>query len=135
MKDFEVEEKYRSSTRSPPMNTNTQIPKTSFERSEIHNLAKNMILAVPSTFSGDLDELEERVKSMMEKSQNRHANEQRFADRCKVCGKEGKGSAIKDHIEANHLEGIVIPCNLCDKTFRYRNGFRKRKTQHQNIMI
>ena len=22
------------------------------------------------------------------------------------------------------LEGIVIPCNLCDKTFRSRNGFR-----------
>ena len=81
-------------------------------------------------FSGDLDELEERVKSMMEKSENKYANGNYLADRCKVCGKEGMGRNIKDHIEANHLDGIVIPCNLCDKTFRSRNGFRQHKRQH-----
>ena len=72
---------------------------------------------------------------MMEKSQNKITNGPNascLADLCKVCGKEGKGSAIKDHIEANHLEGIVIPCNVCDKTFRSRNGFRLHKRQHQN---
>ena len=72
---------------------------------------------------------------MMEKSQNKHTDGSRLADRCKVCGKEGKGNAIKDHIEANHLEGIVIPCNLCDKTFRSRNGFRQHTRQHQNKLI
>ena len=64
---------------------------------------------------------------MMEKSQNKHANGKQAAHVCKVCGKEGMGSAIKDHIEANHIEGIVIPCNLCEKTFRSRNALR-----HQN---
>ena len=29
-----------------------------------------------------------------------------------MCGKEGKGGNIKDHIEANHLEGIVLLCVL-----------------------
>ena len=55
----------------------------------------------------------------MEKSENCYANanaHKHRAGRCKVCGKEGISSAIKDQIEANHLEGIVIPCNLCDKT-------------------
>ena len=116
--DFEVDEKPQ-----PPFNT-VKIPKTSFRRqvpsTKIHNPEENTTLAIPNSFSGDLDELEERVKSMMEKSQNKYANGQQLAHRCKVCGKEGMGSAIKDHIEANHLEGIVIPCNLCDKTFRYR---------------
>ena len=51
----------------------------------------------------------------MEKSENKYANVHCKADRCKVCGKEGMGSAIKDHIEANHIVGIVLPCNLCEK--------------------
>ena len=55
---------------------------------------------------------------------------------CKVCGKGGKGNAIKDHIEAYHLEGIVLPCDQCEKTFRCRNSFSKhRRTDHHRIWI
>ena len=68
----------------------------------------------------------------MEKSQNKVADGSQIAYRCKVCGKEGFSTQIKDHIEANHIEGIVIPCNLCDKTFRSRNNFRQHKRNHQN---
>ena len=82
--------------------------------------------------ASNFEELEATVKSMMEKSQNLLANGHQKADKCKVCGKEGKANAIKDHIEANHLDGIVIPCNLCDKTFRSRNGFRQHKRQYHN---
>ena len=85
---------------------------------------ENKTLALPNTFIGDFDDLEAKVKSMMEKSKNNYSNGAQKADRCKVCGKEGKGGNIKDHIEANHLEGLSIPCNLCDKTFRSRNGLR-----------
>ena len=100
---------------------------------KIHNPEENTTLAIPNSFSGDLDELEEMVKSMMEKSQHQYRDGKHGkADRCKVCGKEGMSSAIKDHIEANHLEGIVIPCYLCDKTFRSRNALRLHKRQHQN---
>ena len=97
-----------------------------------HNPGENRTIAIPNHFSGELEELEERVKSMMEKSQNKIAGRQRLADVCKVCGKEGESTQIRDHIEANHLEGIIIPCNLCDKTFRSRNSFRPHKRQHQN---
>ena len=113
------------------MNTNTKIPKSS----KIHNPGENSTLAIPGNFSGDLEELEERVKSMMEKSQNKLANGFQLANRCKVCGKEGVGKNIKDHIEANHLEGIIIPCNLCEKTFRSRDRLRKHKGyQHNKIL-
>ena len=52
----------------------------------------------------------------------------RFRERakiCKVCGKEGQGIAIRDHIEVNHLEGIALPCNVCGKELRSRNSLRR----------
>ena len=45
---------------------------------------------------------------MIEKSKNNYSNGAQKADKCKVCGKEGKGGNIKDHIEANHLKGLSI---------------------------
>ena len=87
----------------------------------------NTKVAIATNLSSDSAELDEMVKSMMEKSENKYANPKvnLTADRCKVCGKEGRGSAIKDHIEANHIEGIVLPCNICEKTFRSRNALRR----------
>ena len=114
---------------------NVNIPETAVQRQapnkNIHNVEENRSLAIPGSFSGDLEELEERVISMMEKSQN-YLGRQGFAQRCKVCGKEGQRMNIKDHIEANHIEGIIIPCNLCDKTFKSRHRLTLHKRQHQS---
>ena len=133
--DFEEDKKYLA----PALfNTDKKIPKNSFKK-EIpvgHKTKENRTVAIPENLSGDLEDLEERVKSMMEKSQNRVLNQPgKRAETCKVCGKEGQARQIKDHIEANHLEGINIPCNLCDKTFSSRNGLRLHKRQHQNQPI
>ena len=120
-------------SRKPGIYTSTDIPKTHVKRqkpsSRIFKAEENRALAITTNLSGEFEDLEERVRSLMGKSQNNYANGLRKADLCKVCGKEGMGSAIKDHIEANHLEGIVIPCNLCDKTFRSRNALRMHKRQ------
>ena len=51
-------------------------------------------VAVQNDISVDLEDLDERVKSMMKKSENKLANGAQKADICKVCGKEGMGSAI-----------------------------------------
>ena len=48
---------------------------------------------------------------------------------CKVCGKEGIKKDIIEHIEANHLEGISIPCDYCDKEFGVRANLRKHKAK------
>ena len=92
-----------------------------------------MRLVIPDFPSGDFQELDEKVKSMMEKSQNLapsgpHGSK---AQICKVCGKEGAGIAIRDHIEVNHLEGISLPCNICGKDFRSRMLLRKHKCNHK----
>ena len=67
-------------------------------------------IALPD-FSVDLmKELDEKVKSLMEFSKNLAPNGPTGskAKICKVCGKEGPGIAIRDHIEANHLEGLIL---------------------------
>ena len=80
-------------------------------------------VAIPNFASGDLQELDERVKSMMEKTTKQKPNGTKMAYVyiCSLCGKEGQGIAIRDHIESNHLEGVSIPCNFCEKTFRSRH--------------
>ena len=71
----------------------------------------------------DTKELNEKVKSMMLISENPAPNGQTGKARtCKVCGKEGQRNAIVDHIEANHIVGISLPCNICGKISRARNN-------------
>ena len=77
--------------------------------------------------TGDLQELDETVKSMMETSQSLVMIGGKRAKMCKVCGKEGQAVNIRDHIESNHLEGVSLPCNVCEKTFRSRMLLRKHK--------
>ena len=92
-------------------------------------------LANPNQFNGDLQTLDEKVKSMMEKSQNlipngKHPNgtpKWATAFICKVCGKEGHVSPIRNHIEANHLEGISIICDHCGKVCSSRNALGLHK--------
>ena len=86
-------------------------------------------MSIDENFSGVFDELEERIKEMMERSEAKEEG-RRILTLCKVCGKEAKARDIKDHIEAKHLEGIVLPCNLCEKIFRTRNALRHHKRMH-----
>ena len=92
-------------------------------------------IAIPNVFSGNFEELDEKLKSMMETSQNLISNGRERALICKVCGKEGMNKNIKDHIEANHLEGLTLPCNLCEKTFRSRNSLRMHKRQKHTASV
>ena len=88
-------------------------------------------------------ELYEQVRTMMEKSrkmiQNGISNgkvKQKRAFLCKVCGKEGAKQAIVDHIELHHLEGVSLPCNNCQKTFRSTRNLRDHKTaNHRKFSV
>ena len=130
----DVGEEHLPSILLPTSNTQIDFSKAMKEErgNKIARAEGNTTVALQSHHSGDLDQLEQMVKSMMEKSENKYANANHLAHRCKVCGKEGMGSAIKDHIEANHIEGIVIPCNLCEKTFRSRNALKLHKRSNHN---
>ena len=87
----------------------------------------NASLALPKTsvLSANLQELDETVKAMMETSENMIVigkDYKRRAKICKVCGKEGHITDIKRHIEYSHLEGVSVPCNLCDEILKSRNA-------------
>ena len=90
------------------------------DHSQVVSLDNERRLSLPNFVPGDFQALDSKVKSLMEKSQNLIPSGIKRAHICKVCGKEGEGIAIRDHIEANHLEGVSLPCNVCGKVFRSR---------------
>jgi len=80
----------------------------------------------------DIRELDEKVKSMMTKSQNLilygNGSHLKKAEICTVCGKEGNN--IRAHIEAKHLAGVSIPCNLCGEVFKSRGTLAAHSRKH-----
>ena len=101
--------------------------------------SKTVAIANLPLDEGQLDDLDEKVKSLMERSPNMIANGksgQIRASICKVCGKEGLGRNIKRHIEANDLEGQYLHhCNLCGKICRSRNMLWDHKHENHNERI
>ena len=92
---------------------------------ESSNLGQDTkIVALTSYFSGNVQELDEKCNSMMEKTLKKSAHGQPLY-KCGPCGKEATSGDLKKHIEANHIEGITIPCDFCEKTFRSRDLFGK----------
>ena len=117
-----------------PRPQNPKMPYDSFARDQD---SFKVAVALPKhEFSGDLKDLDEKVKSMIGRSENMvKLNERRLikAYVCQVCGKEGLGHHIRYHIEAYHLEGISIPCDSCDETFRTREALGKHNSKfHTN---
>ena len=89
-------------------------------------MSKSLALPKTSIQSANLQELDETVKAMMQPSENmiQMGKKQMRAKICRVCGKEGQAADITRHIEVYHLEGISIPCILCDKILGSRNALR-----------
>ena len=147
LKGSNAEEDWKGRNTSP-----TEEAKTKQERSQMTHIAnmalkdepttehaksayKENTLVLPSTanLSGDLMELDEIVKSKMGTSEIMildGGRQVRKGKKYKVCGKEGRSIDIKRHIEANHLEGVSLPCNQCDKTFRSRDAVRQHVSRH-----
>ena len=79
------------------------------------------VIATMNHFSGDFKELDEKCDSMIEKLLDKFQG--KAAYECKLCGKQAvhKGD-MRKHIEANHLEGVLVSCSKCEKIFRSRNS-------------
>ena len=120
--EFDFDEK--SLTQKPIFETNIRKIETAQDlyapiyRNKVIRVEENETIANPGRSFEDLDKLDERVNSMMEKSENNYKDKKQKAFICKVCGKEGLPWNIKYHIEANHMDGIALPCNHCNMTFR-----------------
>ena len=73
-----------------------------------------------------LEELDQKVKSMMKFSDKTLSGKGRLKI-CTVCGKEGDHTSITNHIEANHVSGLPIPCEQCGSIARTRAALRVHK--------
>jgi hypothetical protein len=111
---------------------------------KVHTVAEATTeLIITNQFSGDLEALDVKISSMMEKSNNMIPDgkqsggtpKQKRAFICKVCGKEDNVSHIRNHIEVNHLEGISIPCDFCGKPLGSRNALGKHKRRNHTAQI
>ena len=84
-----------------------------------------------------IQNLDEQINTFMSKSSRKNKLGQRFYV-CNVCGKEDINGHLKVHIEVNHLEGISVPCNFCEKMFRSRSAKAKHISRyhkgHQDLV-
>ena len=94
-----------------------------------HGTMENGTVALTSYFSGNVRELDDKCNSMMLKTLKKD-NTGHPVYKCVACGKEAINNNLKKHIEANHLEGVSIPCNFCEKTFRSRDAKRQHYLIH-----
>ena len=104
------------------------------KRKNPRSVKNEKTIALPSLIS--LEELEEKVLALMEKNPNHFDafdDGKQPAYNCKVCGKEARRNDMKRHIVSNHLEGVAIPCNICDRTFKTRDSLKNHVKQHSRL--
>merc|ERR1712204_11359 len=88
--------------------------------------------------AADLQDLDDKIKSMIGFSENkigRGAHPNQNAKVCKVCGKEGEMSNIQRHIEYKHITGISQTCNICGTTTKSRPAMRVHKQRNHPTNI
>ena len=116
---------------SPPAWQNSKRPETAFHS---ESDGTGTVSLLKTHVGADLDQLDEQIKSMLDLTENFiHCNYptrklRRRAHICKVCGKEGKNSDVRRHIEANHISNFSHSCDTCGKTYRSRNGLGQHKS-------
>jgi len=90
------------------------------------------------TVAVDLQDLDDKIKSMIGLSENKigsgaRANE--LAKICKVCGKEGTMGHIKTHIEAKHITGVSHTCDICGASSKSRNALGMHKLNNHKSSV
>merc|ERR1712129_577419 len=90
---------------------------------------KGTVAVTDYTVAADLQDLNDKIKSMMEVSEHIVGGSQGNIRKriCKVCGKEGQWAAIRNHIEVHHITGVSHTCNICGTTTRSRHAMMQHK--------
>merc|ERR1712129_61767 len=105
---------------------------SSVERVESSPPIEGTVAVTNYTVAADLQDLDDKIKSMMMFSEKR-ATDNRKMRTCKVCGKEGPWTDLRNHIEAQHITGVSHTCNICGTTTRSRPAMamHKKKESHK----
>ena len=122
--------KQKSQPKSPIYRSpSEQNPLSSLQKEILQVLnEKALTLSEEATKNTDMESLDQQVKSMMTFSEKADPYGRGKARICKVCGREGSCAQILNHIEAHHIAGISIPCDLCGTQFKSRNSLSKHKS-------
>ena len=122
-----ISSKYRSATNQFSVN------KDAVNDAELVQVVseKALLPTVQATIScTDVESLDQQVKSMMAFSEKNGPKRQGRLRICKACGKEGSMSNIMHHIEANHIAGISLSCDLCGQVLGTRDALRQHQAGH-----
>ena len=76
-----------------------------------------------------LHNLDEQIRSMITRSNLSAGPGKGFLASCNVCGKQGPKFAMPKHIEAYHITGISISCEICGKVSSSRHGASTHKSR------
>ena len=110
--------------KSPAQNEETRMSKFSAISSppdmSQNPQARTVALASEHSYN-DMQKLDEQINAMMTKTSVKDHHRMALYV-CNTCGKKSQHANIRDHIEAKHLDGILVPCNFCDKMFKSRNS-------------
>ena len=82
----------------------------------------------------DPKDLDNQIKSMMDKSEKRIPGKRfGFLRVCIVCGKEGRYMSIANHIETHHITGPTKVCTICAQAFKNRMNLASHMNKcHKN---
>merc|ERR1712150_103974 len=81
------------------------------------------------TVAADLQDLDNKIKSMVMFSANKIKDGKETARICKVCGKEGQLANIRNHIESHHITGVSHTCDICGSVAKTRNALNVHKSK------
>ena len=102
------------------------------EKPEQHgNFDTSSEVAIPTENNAVKFVMSEEEKNNLKKTIDQHLERNDDGSWiCKLCGKSAKWrQQMQYHVEGKHLEGMSLPCNLCEKIFRTRNSLLVHKTK------
>ena len=73
---------------------------------------------------GRLKQLNDEIETMITSTQQDAIRNGQYCGKlwvCKVCGKEGLRTTIRNHVEAKHITGVTHTCKICEKVLKTKN--------------
>ena len=109
--------------------TNPDIQTRSVDKVEPSLSLEGAVAVTDYTVAADLQDLDDKIKSMMEVSENVIGGSQGNKRKriCKICGKEGQWVDIRNHIESHHITGVSHTCDICGTVTRSRHALSMHK--------
>ena len=99
-------------------------PKPTFDQSS--KISSDTTVAVRNDkINVELQDLDEKIMSMITRSEVSLPAAQGKMASCNVCGKQAPYKNMQQHIEANHITGVSHACDICGKVSRSRSALSK----------